>query len=136
MAMVGLDEGARVPECDVPKFQTAALRAFRGNNRPMAAKLIPDDLMARMAALDRRCDFSLHRRSEYPHAGAGGRVVWTPMPPEASAQPAEARRVWYVRISLNGGEIRDMVHVTELELAEALSKAVAEAEQRGWHMPG
>lgn len=94
---------------------------------------IPPDLWRRLANLDQRCDVSMVRRTEWEHVGAGGVKAWSQMPPAHPNMPT--RRAWYVRVELRGGAIHEMVHVTDLALADALEAAVSQAEARAWNRP-
>lgn len=101
-----------------------------------APKLIPDELWTRFAAVDRRCDPLIDRRTQWPE-GQG----WTDLPD--NPDPTRQRRAWRVRLTLRHDDPRysgrgihdDMIETDGLALADALTKAVDLAERRGWHLP-
>lgn len=90
---------------------------------------LSEELQLRMAGLDKRCNISMDRRTEYA-SGAG----WSSIIVEGDR--ARSRRAWYVRITLLDGEGPNrLIHVQETSLAAALADAVGQAETRGWHLP-
>jgi hypothetical protein len=103
--------------------------------------LIPPELQARVAALDARCDVTLHRVTEYRSTGAGGVVCWSMIPPQSPVTtPGSVRRACRVRIELRRdaggtGATSQIIDAADRVCAAALEAAVTEAERRGWHQP-
>lgn len=92
-------------------------------------KFIPEELQLRMAALDKRCDIEMRRRTEYA-TGSG----WSSIIVEGDRK--KSRRAWYVRITPRDGEAdHRIIHVQEPALADAMRLAVEQAEARGLHKP-
>ena len=94
-------------------------------------KVPPVELWERLAALDKRCNLSLWRQTQWKSIGANGLEVWSII----GEPPAESRRVWRARLMEPGPGYGGIVDAAEPHLADALAVLLAEAERRGWLRP-